>query len=117
MSKRYERMSKEEVVEVIKKAGGACSGCAVPKKFCSRASGDLGCAGIVYQWLNENIKSKMIHRYELIKADGDLDRIREEWYSKCGDTDDCSKCKYYARPHSTTVCFANYLKEEIEVEE
>lgn len=117
MSKRYERMSKEEVVEVLRKAGGACSECAVPKKFCSRSRGVLGCAGIVYQWLNENIETKRVHRYELIKSPEDLEKFRREWAFMCEHTTDCDKCKYGSAADVALGCFCAFLNDEIEVEE
>lgn len=114
--KRYEKMSKEEVVEVLRKAGGACSECAVPKKFCSRSRGVLGCAGIVYQWLNEDIKTKRIHRYELIKSPEDVDRFSFEHDKMC-KSHLCKECNLFKNDDVNADCFAEYLKEEIEVEE
>lgn len=122
MSKRYERMSKEDLISFLygvkeHKCGDGC----VMDKQCTTAEEYYtphSCTERVALYLLEEIKTKKVHRYELIKAPEDLDKLSEEWKEYC-DPRYCVDCKYlgWHANGGSSMCFAEYLKEEIEVEE
>lgn len=100
MSKRYERMSREEIIIEL-----------------SKLDSSPACNALL-NWLTKEVKIKKVHRYELIKSPEDLDKLSEEWKDYC-DPRHCANCKYLIEHANggSSMCFAEYLKEEIEVEE
>lgn len=110
--KRYERMTKEDIISLF---GCPCEDCPLYKSRC----GTKPCETLKKEWLKEEIKTKKVHRYDLIKSPEDIDRIHKEMYSACAKNGNmCKECAYYDKnDYSSASCFRNFLKEEIEVEE
>lgn len=113
--KRYEKMSKEEINNAYCScATSQCSNC-VANKYCNDTLGRLTCVERIYDWLQK--ETKKVPRYEFIKTQEDLDRLRNEFVSIC-EKQLCSGCKYSSSHSVGNVgCFAAWLKEGIEVEE
>lgn len=116
--KRYERMSKEEINNAYYSCTTSnCSKC-IANKYCNDTIERVTCVERVYDWLQKEIKMKKVHRYELIKSPEDVDKILKEHGDVCAAFDgSCRECKYNKPYYCTSShCFANFLKEEIEIE-
>lgn len=107
--KRYEQMNKTEILHFFLIPCVEC-------KLRARCKGTT-CARSKIDYLTEEIKIKKVHRYELIKSPEDTEKLRCEWKEYCNHKTDCSRCKYDSEVRGSSSCFANYLNEEIEVEE
>lgn len=108
--KRYERMTKEEIIEAFKETDW-CDNC----RFTNKSSRNVNCCDVMANYLNEEIKMKIVPRWQTIKSDEDLEKMREDFCSSVCSQRPCGNCSYAAR--LVGACFANYLLEEIEVEE
>lgn len=115
--KRYERMSREEIISVYNSVlNGDCGECHA-RNWCNDITTKFTCAELMAEWMNKEIKMKKAHRYELIKSPEDVDKLQKEFKCAC-DNSGCRRCKYYNDNEVTTAsCFVNFLKEEIEVED
>lgn len=107
--KRYERMSKEDIMSVYKTTDHCC-GCKLQdSSYCKNRT--TGCCEIMTDYLNEEIK--VVPRWQTIKSDEDCQRIWEEHSDWCANHK-CDRCVYRS---SQGPCFVNYLIGKIEVEE
>lgn len=116
--KRYERMTKEEIISAYNSVpNGGCGECHA-RNWCNDITKKHTCVETITEWLNKEIKRKKVHRYELIKSPEDIDRLHNEMYSACAENGNkCKECPYYDKnDYSSASCFRNFLKEEIEVE-
>lgn len=117
MSKRYERMSKEDIISAYNSVpNGGCSECHA-RNWCNEITKKHTCVETITEWLNKEIKMKKVHRYELIKSPEDLEKFRSECAYMCEHTFDCTECKCYSAAKKAMGCFCAFLNEEIEVEE
>lgn len=111
--KRYERMTKEEIIEAFKSTEW-CNTCMFrnSKNECTRE--DKGCCEAMRDYLNEEIKLKTVSRWQVIKSDEDMKKMQQDFREMCRKhkCDDC----FYAGD-GITACFVNYLLEKNEVEE
>lgn len=114
--KRYEKMSKEEIIEVLMPQS-SCTKCVASGELCiNKVDGRKTCAETIHFWLNEEVDTKP--RILTVKVAKDVDSLIEKFKHLCHSQKYCSVCKY--RPCNTTAvgpleCLKNYLKEEIEV--
>lgn len=108
--KRYERMTKEEILDTFLVN---CPDCVLRGIKCREDTCEL--TKVCY--LKEEIKTKIVHRYELIKSPEDLEKFRSDWMFMCGNNSDCDKCKYCHAANVSLGCFCAFLNEEIEVED
>lgn len=107
--KRYERMTKEEIIEVFDRSGG-CNAC----RYKGDCTGELNsCYKQNVNYLNKEIKVKTVSRWQIIKSDEDLKKMREDFRKICngGKCDDC----FFVG--GTVDCFVGYLNGKIEVED
>lgn len=110
--KRYERMSKEEIIEFYRKTKD-CKNC----PFVNKSGGcdsPVTCVFALSDYLMQPIKKK-VHRYELVKSPEDVDKAYSEFNAFCYVNKQCGSCKF-VHFNKRSMCFAQYLKEEIEVE-
>lgn len=114
--KRYEKMglNTDKVLEVIT-SGGRCETCiALNTKACVMGG---GCTLARARALNQDIKT--VPRIATINTKEEIADAYTAFSEHCGDRICNEECKYWrhrgdhTRPRS---CFANYLAEEIEVE-
>lgn len=109
--KRYERMTKEEIVEFA----GNCHtrGC----EGCPALDVDGLFGTCMKKYLEQEIQ--MVPRYSTIKSDEDMEKVVEGYKSFCDSRNECGNCKIYAKRNDamTYMCFVEYLKEQIETEE
>lgn len=96
--KRYEKMSKEEIIESL--LNRQCNKCKA-LKLCGIMSGF--CDDVIKSWLNEEVEMKP--RWALIQSDEDIYRLYDEFETTIPNTEDI----HYA------YVFAMWLKEEVEV--
>lgn len=114
--KRYEKMSKEEIIDVMGNSFDDCRTCPLldGEGGCSKSWASCGMS--LREYLSEEIKTKKVHRYETIKCPEDLDRLRGGFISICENIS-CTDCIYSGYQGIGAVgCFTVYLNEEIEVE-
>lgn len=91
--KRYEKMSKEEIIEVL--LNRECNKCKADK-YCDAIYGS--CQLTMKEWLNEEIEIKP--RWATIKSNEEWEDIYVEWLKK---------------PSIDVKNFIDWLKEEVEV--
>lgn len=119
--KRYERMTKEEIIDFVCLGNWTCDRCGVKKEYCDRSESGK-CNEIVRNWLNDEVTIKKVPRFILIKTQEDLERAFQEFDYHCRKIK-CTDCKYsnYSNGMATTTnwhsCYQRYLAEEVEVEE
>ena len=101
--KRYERMSKEEIIEYIRSSYTS-----------SENPGGITSGKLFAHYLEQEIQ--MVPRYTLIKNDEDMDRVTKEIGKVC-DRIGCDECRFVGTPGGILGCFAAYLKEQVEVTE
>lgn len=106
--KRYERMSKEDIISLF---GCPCEDCPLYKSRC----GSKPCETLKKEWLKEEIKTKKVCRFTLLKTAEDVDKALKELSNHCDEQEGCSSCNL--GNGDIDICLANYLKEEIEVED
>lgn len=114
--KRYEKMSKEEMVDFIrgiKKCSDCPLGNTVGNGFCQKLPD--WCLQTVGAYLNEEIE--LVTRVETINTKEELVEAKNELDKHCkerfGTIDGCRKCEYY-NEDELQGCFINYLAEEVE---
>lgn len=103
--KRYDLMSKEEIIDFNSKD---CEDCPLRNK-CYPGK----CKEEKANYLNEEVNIK---RWELIKSTEDIEKLYLEWRHMCehhfGYNFGCSECSL--NNNSTiSACFAKYLMEEV----
>lgn len=106
--KRYEKMSKEEIIEVFKGNDGkrACATCPCNEtKYCTLS---LTCNESLASWLN----SEAPPRVATINTLEELEKTRDEYLYFCSKVS-CNKCKYAKSEDNKNSCFYNYIAEEI----
>lgn len=108
--KRYERMSKEAIMEAFKTTN-SCSTCMFHNSVTHACTAGKDCCDAVAAYLNEEIKA--VSRWQTIKSDDDLVKMSAELTGWCANHE-CAKCVYRSTNHS---CLMSYLLEKIEVEE
>ena len=102
--KRYEKMSKEEIIEY----------------FCDKIMTRFGgLTSIILtkqanKYLNQEIE--IVPRIKTINTKDDLVLAREQFEEFCNKTD-CSECPYWDEKHHylSNICFTNFLGEEVEI--
>ena len=101
--KRYERMSKEEIIEYIRSSYTS-----------SENPGGITSGKLFAHYLEQEIQ--IVPRYMLIKTDEDVDRTANAFARFCDDRD-CDNCKFCKTYGGIVACFTAYLKDLVEVEE
>lgn len=113
--KRYERMTKEEIIEKYKACCGYCRECPLYEiKTAECKYSGCDCTEAMADYLNEEIKLKTVSRWQTIKSDEDLWKMRQDFHGMCNGTR-CDDCSYVGC--GKVGCFINYLFEKIEVED
>lgn len=118
--KRYERMSKEEIVGLFENICGTCDGCPLYdeiKKNCKYAKTGFSCNRIAKAYLNEEIKVKKVPRIATINTVDELKEAIKDQHILCRNSG-CSSCKLGddKRMLGVDACFKAYLAQEIEIE-
>lgn len=108
--KRYERMSKEAIMDAYKTTDHCC-GCRLEDSSYCKTRGATGCCEIMTDYLNEEVN--VVPRWKTIKSDEDLPRLSKELTDWCANHE-CAECIYRSYEHN---CFTSYLLETIEVED
>ena len=109
--KRCERMSKEDIVNLVFDSG--CNNCPVKNRCGSEYYADMDCNTIIKEWLNEEITLKP--RFTTIKTSEEMaECVRHFWEAIC--CGECDTCKYKPINADYDDCIVRYLCEEIEVE-
>ena len=109
--KRYEQMTKEEIVELVTKCGRRpCAEC--PAK-CSFMENKDELDGITH-YLTAEIQ--MIPRWQTIKTQEDIEAIQAAFRKMC-DSQGCESCKYFEKYVGVGGCVFNYLYELVGAKE
>lgn len=107
--KRYEKYTKEEIIEYFAEASGSeCEECNW-NHYCTDGNA-IQCSDAVCKWLNEEVK--MIPRCHKCKTVEDFEKEYDEFRRMCQKTI-CSKCSY-AKDGNSSWCIALYMMEEVE---
>lgn len=110
--KRYERMSKEAIIEIFKTTN-ECSTCRFRDSVTRTCTTGKDCCDAMADYLKEEIKIKTVPRWQVIKSNENLVEMREDFRAMC-NTRKCGDCFCGS---GKADCFVKYLVEEIEVEE
>lgn len=111
--KRYEKMSKEEIIDIMGNSFDNCRTCPLLDGEGGCGKSWASCGMSLREYLKEEIKTKKVHRYELIKSPEDINKMFDDMSHVC-DECECSSCPY--GHGDIDICFGNFLKEEIEAE-
>jgi len=108
--KRYEKMSKEEIIDAFSYSFGDCDKCQY-HKICN---GKGYCSESAKEWLKEEIEIKP--RIATINTVEDVNKALKGFYKIC-NSKSCDKCSYSGSSMygSIITCFTKYLCEEVEV--
>lgn len=109
--KRYERMTKENIIDLFKGIDDCCT-CMFSNSKNECTLRDKDCCEGIRDYLNEEIKLKTVSRWQAIKSDEDLKKMGAEFNIMCSK-ESCDTCEY----NNERICFVGYLLEKIEVEE
>ena len=108
MSKRYETMTKEQMLEFVEKCSttSLCEGCPARKE-----DELIHPARCIARYLKA--EATMKKRWQTITSDEDVKRMREEFLDFCRYKS-CRECEF---GEIAGNCFIKYLCQEIEVQE
>lgn len=108
--KRYETMSKEEILDFVIKC--FARDCAGDCKDCpANTSNGVWRGPCAVAYLNEEVPEPlMVRRYQNICCKQDLMEMRRTVIQRCASMD-CKDCKLYTTPNCTTHLFIDYLCE------
>lgn len=112
--KRYERMSKEDIIKAYDSIHLGCEKCqARGIEFC----GNVDCVCAIEKWLSEEIVIKKVPRFQAIKTVEEMKAEGKKLIEFCHGRR-CGECRIHKDAIITgNNCFALWLCEEIEVEE
>ena len=119
--KRYEKMSKEEIIGFLEKARD-CDSCPLSNEerngngYCEE-SGFKDCAKASFSFLTQKIDIKKVPRITTIRTKEELSEARKQFVKICRNQmfpGGCQGCPYLS---DTGYCFDSFLLEEIEVED
>ena len=103
--KRFEKMSKEEIMEFITK----CNTCDCKNCPGANRGTRMGC---LINYLNAKVTLKK--RWQTITSNEDVVRLHSEFESFCGNRISCVGCPYKGES-SDSDCYDSFLCEEVEV--
>ena len=109
--KRYEKMSKEEIVDLFV---NGCSKCGA-KEDCIAENCEINCRAMKKEWLNKDIETKP--RWATIKSNEHLEDIQTEFNLFC-NKNNCDDCRLNNNKSEKGVwlhCYTRWLEEEVEV--
>lgn len=110
--KRYEKISKEELVKIISylvkrtKYDANCDDCPLHKKGENCKQFGVDCGDAIKDYLNEELTPRIVK----INTREELEKAHKEFSNYCNDSY-CAICKYYTEG-AATGCFVKYLEEE-----
>lgn len=102
--KRYEKMTKEDIVKMIFECADGLYGHNAPVAECIRTLGN---------GLMEEVE--MRPRFTLIHTKEDMHDAFKNFETMCGMKKMCEDCKYNCSLGSSADCFYAYLLDEVEV--
>lgn len=119
--KRYEKLTKEEIIELVVKVGKVfCDQCPI-KGDCERLDRD-NCSSKLVLYLQEEVITKprfmtFKSAEEFRKAIQEIEKVIHETNVECHKRGDCKGCKYGDGDGCKQPTLEDWLCKEIEVEE
>ena len=114
--KRYEKMSNEDIVNLLLNPKEQCAKCPVPESECFSLD-ESECVVNIVRVLKENVEIKP--RIATVNTVDELIAMSQEHKANCDEHCKhhmCSDCKYHVNEEEKfSGCFCKYLAEEIEV--
>jgi radical SAM protein with 4Fe4S-binding SPASM domain len=108
LMKRYEKMSKEEIIDAFGYLFGDCDKCQY-HKICN-GRGYCPESAVIKEWLTQEIET--VPRIKTLDTKKKFIKAQEEYKTYCHSID-CSDCRYHKEV--SIECFTEFLWEEVEV--